>query len=170
MLFQKGYHKLFCSQCQKETWHYQPEIGPIHCCVHNKNLVRGTVDPSLPKPDYSRQGHKLDMSLWQRSMENRRDAGVEAPSDLGQILFTPDEIGEIFKDPDMVVCSFCGTQVSNVTSNWENWIKIKKVREPYLDVEGNIQMQEKRVINKRKVIACQNCVGKLKAPQVVRTV
>ena len=41
----KGYHKLNCDTCQKETWHYKPDLGEIRCCVHVGNITTGNAKP-----------------------------------------------------------------------------------------------------------------------------
>jgi hypothetical protein len=253
---QKGYHKLFCNTCNKETWHYQPEIGKIRCCVHVGNLSVGnatvnkttayidvTKEESVelapessgvastakriptketvakgfhmllcdvcnreqwhykaaddstahclrhsnwnPKhknriilaPDVVtgpsdaelRQMNKMDMSLWNRSTEDRNSKVSLAEQDWVSDLFDlADPVTSV--DPDKLVCSFCHKEVSNITSNWEDRVNIKKYMDAWADESGEIHMQEKTIASKKRVIACSACVLRLEKPQNVRIV
>lgn len=59
-VYKKGYYKLFCDTCQKEVWHYKPDIGPIRCCVHAGNIIAGNAKP-VTNEHYIAQDTKKDL-------------------------------------------------------------------------------------------------------------
>lgn len=175
-----GFHKAFCSLCNRETWHYKMGDKPVTCSDHSNwtgrkhtiatHAVQTTLQTIEPPTEREiRIANRLDRSMW-RIGEHRKIASIDISDEAWAAGLFDDAEPVPQLDPDKLYCSFCGDPVEKIRVTQEKKPVIRRVMETYKTEGGDVIMQEKVTSRAEEVNACPKCCLKIRKPIEVRRV
>lgn len=157
----KGFLKLFCEVCQKQTWHYHERLTlpTEHCGICNKPKKSGWMGITAQvekseKPNGNRIQKEETYLVASRTYNRSKD-------NLLTELGIDDGVVPTDVDYDKVICSFCQKPTSRILSySGISKLSIAK-RIEVVCAEPLVEMVVSKV-SASKVTACPDCVGNIR--------